>query len=198
MFIQRAADRRRRMGGAAAPSLSAQVEAILAGTNGFAIDPTDASTKWQTDDTSTPWTTDGQVVGRIQAKWGLAPPAYSQVTPANRPLGTSRYLEGDGVNDSLIATAAVPFLQKQRGLCNLREASAQLGNSWPLDFGLSGWRRCKRTLLSGVAAGAAASSRDTQVGPGRLAQRQLSGWIACPQHGLPAWGYRGLGGNGEY
>ena len=43
-FLFRAA--RRRRAGSAAPSLSAQVQAILAGTTGFALDPSDLTTMW--------------------------------------------------------------------------------------------------------------------------------------------------------
>lgn len=109
-----------RRGSGGAPSLSAQVQSIIAATNGFALDPTDATTKWQTNDTSTPWTTDGQSVGRLQGKFGAAPPVLVQANAAFRPVGTSRYLEGDGTDDTLAAASAIALQDAPFGFIALR------------------------------------------------------------------------------
>lgn len=85
----------RRGGGAA--SLSAQVQAILSGTNGFALDPTDVSTMWQEDTKVTPISAGGQTVGAIRTKWGNAQFDLIQATAGARPTwdGT-RFLVPDG------------------------------------------------------------------------------------------------------
>ncbi len=99
---------------------AAEVAAMLSGTNGFALDPTDAATKWQTDDTSTPWTADGQAVGRLQAKFGAAPPVLTQATPGFRPLGFGRYIEGDGSDDTLAAASVIALQNAPYGFMAMR------------------------------------------------------------------------------
>jgi hypothetical protein len=108
---------RRRSGGV---SLDAQIQAMLAGTTGFYLDPTDASTKFQDDAGATPWTTDGQQVGRFAAKYGTAPPVLVQATPGFRPIGTSRYIEGDGTDDVLQAASAVALQNAPYGFLAMR------------------------------------------------------------------------------
>lgn len=106
--------------GGDAGSLDAQIQAMLLGTTGFYLDPTDASTKWQTDDTSTPWTTDGQAVGRLQGKFGSAPPVLVQAVAGDRPVGNSRYVEGDGVSKFLQAANAVALQNAPYGFLAMR------------------------------------------------------------------------------
>lgn len=100
--------RRRQSGGSL--TLSQRVQAILAGRDGFAIDPSDTSTMFQDSAGSTPITAASQPVGRINAKWGNSPPAFTQATAAARPTwnGASSLLS-DGVDDSLQATNVAMF-----------------------------------------------------------------------------------------
>jgi hypothetical protein len=108
---------RRRAGGV---SLDAQIQAMLAGTTGFYLDPTDASTKFQDDAGATPWTTDGQQVGRLVAKYGSAPPVLVQAVSGDRPVGTSRYIEGDGVSRFMQAANAVALQNAPFGFLAMR------------------------------------------------------------------------------
>lgn len=108
-FLFRAA--RRRRAGSATPSLSAQVQAILAGTTGFALDPSDASTMWQDTGTATPVTTAAHPIGHIQSKWGTTAHDFIQGTAGARPAwdGTAG-MTFDGADDWL-SIAASPIFQ---------------------------------------------------------------------------------------
>ena len=107
-FLFRAA--RRRRAGSAAPSLSAQVQAILAGTTGFALDPSDASTMWQDTGTATPVTTAAHPIGHIQSKWGTTARDFIQGTAGARPAwdGTAG-MTFDGADDWLSIAASSIF-----------------------------------------------------------------------------------------
>lgn len=99
---------RRPATGAAPPSLSEQVETMLAGTTGFALDPTDTATMWQDTARTTPVGTDSDPVGSIQTKWGTGSPEYlAQGTAAARPAwaGGSSLLF-DGTDDFLFGSDA--------------------------------------------------------------------------------------------
>lgn len=67
-------------------SLGDQVAAILAGTTGFAIDPSDLSTMWQDSAKTTPVAAAGDPIGAIAGKWGTAPATYIQGSAPDRPL----------------------------------------------------------------------------------------------------------------
>jgi hypothetical protein len=86
----------------APPSLSAQVQAILAGTTGFALDPHDLSTMFQDAAGTIPVTAPDQPVGLIKGKWGTAAQAWVQSTAAARPvLQADKSMFFDGVDDFL-------------------------------------------------------------------------------------------------
>jgi hypothetical protein len=96
-------------GGAGAPlSLAAQVQAILAGTAGFALDPTDASTldQYPGGVPGTPVTTPGQPVGLINSKWGTTARQLTQITAASRPGWSGSALTFDGSDDRLFMGAS--------------------------------------------------------------------------------------------
>lgn len=85
----------RRAGGAA--SLSAQVQAMLSGTTGFALDPTDLSTMWAENTKVTQITGGGQTVGAIRTKWGTTQYDLIQATAGARPtFDGTRFLVPDG------------------------------------------------------------------------------------------------------
>jgi hypothetical protein len=77
---------------AAPPSLDSQVEAILAGTKGFALDIQDLSSLFQDAAGTIPVTAAGQPVGLVKGKWGTTPQDWSQTSAAARPV-----LEPDGM-----------------------------------------------------------------------------------------------------
>lgn len=91
----------RRRGGV--QTLAAQVEAILFGTNGIALDPTDLSTLWQDSAKTVPVTTAADPVGAFRTKWGLAQYDFLQATGAARPAWNTNSILTDGVDDFLNA-----------------------------------------------------------------------------------------------
>lgn len=108
--------RRRSTGGGAPPTLSEQMEALLFGTNGIALDPTDLSTMWQDDAKTTPVTADGQSVGAISTKWGTTSYDFLQATAAARPLWASgKFLTMDGIDDFLSFAGSSAVLQNATG-----------------------------------------------------------------------------------
>lgn len=113
-FLFRAA--RRRRAGSAAPSLSAQMEAMLAGTKGVAGDPTDLSTMWLEDTMATQLTGDGQTVGCLRTKWGVTQYDLVQATASARPVRTAgKLLTPDGVDDFLTFDGAFAVLNDAPG-----------------------------------------------------------------------------------
>lgn len=113
-FLDTAA-RRRRRAGSPTPSLSDQVQAILAGTTGFALDPSDKATMWQDSGKTTPVVNAADPVGAITSKWGLAQFDFLQATSAARPaFDGTRYMTFDGVDDRMQASAA-PVLKNAPG-----------------------------------------------------------------------------------
>lgn len=82
--------------------LDDQVEAILAGTKGFALDPKDFSTLSQNAAGTIPVTANGQPIGRINGKWGIAPVTYQANNDgAARPALSADGMVFDGVDDLL-------------------------------------------------------------------------------------------------
>lgn len=97
-----------RRGGGAAPTPSELVEAMLFGTDGFAIDPSDVATMWQDTGTATPVTTAADPVGHIRSKWGNTQYDFTQGTGASRPAWDGfRALVSDGVDDTLARVGSV-------------------------------------------------------------------------------------------
>lgn len=98
------------------PTLDEQVEAILAGTKGFALDPTDFSTLAQDIAGTIPVTAGGQPVGSIAGKWGTAPPVYQAGNDAGaRPTLTAGGLTFDGVDDFLRVPAPIDTFRNVPG-----------------------------------------------------------------------------------
>lgn len=129
-------DMNRRRGGGV--DYAAEVQAMLAGTNGFALDPTDPATKFQDDLGATPWTIDGQPVGRLLGKYGAAPPILMQATPGARPIGTSRYIEGDGTDDVLQAANAGALQNAPYGFLAMRLRALTLpAGRWVAGFSIN-------------------------------------------------------------
>lgn len=71
--------------GGSTPSLSAQVEAILAGTQGFALDPSDLTTMHQDTARTVPVASASDPVGNIRSKWGTTTYDIQQATAGARP-----------------------------------------------------------------------------------------------------------------
>lgn len=86
----------------AAGGPAAEVETILSGTTGFALDPTDTATMWQDSAKTTAVTAASDPVGAITTKWGTTQFDFVQATSGNRPTwdGT-RFLTPDGVSKRL-------------------------------------------------------------------------------------------------
>lgn len=84
-------------------TLSQQVEAILSGTSGFALDPSDTSTMHQDTARTIPVVSASDPVGNIRSKWGTTTYDWQQATAAARPAwnGTAG-LTFDGVDDHLL------------------------------------------------------------------------------------------------
>ena len=91
-------------------SVAQQVQALLAGTNGFALDPTDLSTLWKEDTKVTPVSLAGDPIGAFRTKWGLAQYDFLQVTAGARPAWSTNSITTDGVDDGLLA-ANLPVFQ---------------------------------------------------------------------------------------
>lgn len=90
-------------------NLDQQVQAILAGTEGFVLDPFDLSTMFQDSAGTIPVTAPGQPVGLIHSKWGNTMRPFSQVTAASRPsLSDLGHLSYDGVDDRFELATPLP------------------------------------------------------------------------------------------
>lgn len=85
----------------APPSLSDQVQAILAGKVGFAADPSDPSTLWQDTAATVPITAPGQAVARWDAKWSNIPRNMTQATASVCPSWDGTGILFDGTDDRL-------------------------------------------------------------------------------------------------
>ncbi|NJO55532.1 MAG: hypothetical protein HC834_03300 [Rhodospirillales bacterium] len=136
--------RRRRMGGSL--SLSAQVEAILAGTTGFALDPSDLSTLFQDTAGTVPVTTAGQAVARINSKWGTTAYEFAQAAAANRPassdlrslafavddlldIGSNRFFSNE-VGMTFTARVVVDTLAAAQGIINVSRGGSTTLSRW--------------------------------------------------------------------
>ena len=95
--------RRRRAGGSySPPSLSSQLAAMLSGTAGFALDPTDQTCMWKLSNATDPVTAASDPVGCIRSKWGTTTRDIVQSNAGSQPLWNG--LGGlffDNSNDSL-------------------------------------------------------------------------------------------------
>lgn len=93
--------------GAPGPSLAARVEAILAGTTGFAIDTIDRSTLWQDTAGTVPALVNGDPVARIDTKWGGSPYQWTSASLANQGAVTDDGLLADGIDDNYVGSAGI-------------------------------------------------------------------------------------------
>ena len=94
---------------------------------GVWYDPSDFSTMYQTNDTSTPVTAVGQSVGRIEDKSGRGNHA-TQATAASRPVlqqdASGRFfLLFDGVDDFLVTGTITPGIDKAQVFAGVRKLS---------------------------------------------------------------------------
>jgi hypothetical protein len=89
---------------AAAGGFASQVQTLLSGTAGFALDPTDTATMWQDSAKTTPVSANSQTVGNIDSKWGTTVYSFNQPTGSAAGLwNSSGYVDFDGVDDHLVA-----------------------------------------------------------------------------------------------
>lgn len=97
-------------GGSAAPSLSDQMQALLLGTAGFVLDPSDLATMHQDAARTVPVALAADPVGNIRSKWGINTWDFAQGTAGSRPAwdGTSR-LNYDGSDDHVEGTSGAVF-----------------------------------------------------------------------------------------
>lgn len=101
MFLEMASRRRRTASGL---PLSAQVQAILAGTNGFAIDATDRSTLWQDTAGTVPALNNGDPVARIDTKWGTTGYTFTNATVAQQAAVHAAGIQSDGSDDIYVGS----------------------------------------------------------------------------------------------
>lgn len=167
--------RRRRQGGNG-QTLSQQVQAILSGRAGFALDPSDTSTMFQDAAGTVPVTTTADPVGRINSKWGSAAKNFQQPTAAQRPAwngvagltldGTDDHFWNfsdlaffAGISDMMICTAIKPTnFSVQRVLYNIGSTSAAAGRialNLPTNASVSFYAR--RNIEAGTFANSAAA-----------------------------------------
>lgn len=109
MRIQMGMSRRGGGGGGGGGNPTAEVQALLAGTPGFAIDWSDTAVLWQDNTKLTPVTAAGQTIGAVDTKFGTTVYTLSE---AGAALGVwqGTYWQGDGVDDRFITGVATPIL----------------------------------------------------------------------------------------
>lgn len=126
-------------------TLSQQVQAILSGRAGFALDPSDTSTMFQDTAGTVAVTTAADPVARINSKWGSAAKNFQQPTAGQRPAWdgvAGLTLDGTddhfwdfsdlaffaGISDMMICAAIKPTnFSVQRLLYNIGSTSAGAG-----------------------------------------------------------------------
>lgn len=99
-FLFRAA--RRRRAGSATPSLSAQVQAALAGKSGIYLDSSSITGMWQDSLKTTPVTVATNPVYVFTSKYGAAQYEFAAVADASRPLFDTTSMIYDGTDDRLL------------------------------------------------------------------------------------------------
>lgn len=116
------------MGGSAL-TLSQQVQALLLGTTGFALDPTDLTTLWQDTGETIAVVNAADPVRRIKSKWGT-PHIFNAPTDAARGAwdGT-RFITMDGVDDYYEASAASDVFRNAPGAFIAMRRGGSYGNT---------------------------------------------------------------------
>lgn len=119
------------------PNFAAEVQTLLAGTNGFAVDPTDPTTMWLESTKVTQVSAAADPVGCIRTKWGAAQYDLIQATGGSRPAWNGlNALEGDGFDDQL-QVSGVPAMQNAPfsfTAFKFRCISNPAANRWILGF----------------------------------------------------------------
>lgn len=91
------------------PDPAAEVEALLSGTVGWALDSADGATLWQDTGKVTP-AANGQVIGLAETKYGTTTYTFSQATlPSLGGLWTTTAITYDGIDDFLQSAASYSF-----------------------------------------------------------------------------------------
>lgn len=128
-------------GGYVPPSLDDEVEAILAGTAGIALDPFDLSTMFLDTAGSIPAQI-GSPVARINSKYGDAAQFFSQETVAARPALQADGLLFDGVDDlfSTFSNRGIISDTPAGAWCAAvtKKAAATVGNARILQVSIAG------------------------------------------------------------
>lgn len=91
--------------GGGSPTLSEQVEAILAGRSGMYLDPTDLSVMWQDSLKTTPVSASSQPCYVLASKYGATAYEAAAVNDAGRPVFATSGLTYDGADDRLLVQA---------------------------------------------------------------------------------------------
>lgn len=81
----------------------AEVDALLSGTTGWAVDLADTSTVFTDTGGTTPVTTPGDGIGRLNSKFGTT--AYNWTQATNKPLWNGASQQTDGTNDLVQTTS---------------------------------------------------------------------------------------------
>ena len=110
-FVEMAAS-----GGSPPVDYEAEVEAILSGTSGYAIDPTDLSKMWQDFAKTTPVTTAGQTLAYIDGQFGSSASALANSTVAQQPTW--------GGNSDIVFDATDDLFDKVSGWAAMSGAAA--------------------------------------------------------------------------
>lgn len=103
---------------------AAEVQAILSGTTGWAVDPSIMSTVFQDTAGVTPVTADGQSIGRINSLTGYGTTVFDWQDASLRPAWRTTSVQFDGVDDVIsrvtgVYAQAMPALSfTVRAVCN--------------------------------------------------------------------------------
>ncbi len=100
-----------KVGSAPPPTdFAAEVQTLLAGTAGFALDPSDSTTLFQDTAAATPVTIATDPIGRINSKYGTTAYQFIQGTAGFRPIWNGAgAMQCDGVDDRMDQAAAYSF-----------------------------------------------------------------------------------------
>lgn len=121
--------------GGGGPTLSEQVEAILAGTTGFALDPSDTTTMWKDTGETAPVTTIADPVRRIKSKWGTTVYNFDAPTDAARPAWNGvAGLDYDGTDDFINLLSSDILRNKPAAFFSYKALFDVLGSAYSLHF----------------------------------------------------------------
>ena len=116
--------------------LGAAVQAILAGTTGFALDPSDASTMHQDSARTVAVTTAADPIGNIRSKWGTTTYDFAQGTAGFRPAWNGvAGITFDGADDRLSISSTGMVQNVPGAYCHFRADIGALNSTF---FEISG------------------------------------------------------------